>query len=203
MSHPGLSPVEVRRRLERYGLTTEPFDFPERPDQAYVEWLSRDHTGRWPWVSAATPLPPWQLVAAQGWLELSVEDVRAEYARLGFTLPPRADCRESPEDFELLAGGWEVDWSPFRTDRAPSFHQLIEVSENLGLSLRKLTGRLAAYRVRVGMVLPQRPGELDRELFRRDDLPVAQTARDLRDLGVHVGDIAAAVRAALARVPLA
>ncbi|QHC26006.1 wHTH domain-containing protein [Streptomyces sp. GS7] len=166
----GLSPEKVRRRLERYGLKVEPFDFPERPDQAYVNWLSRDHNGKWPWVSADGPLPPWQLVATQGWLDLPAEDVRAEYEHLGFTLPPRAACRESPDDFELLAGNWDVDWSPFRTDRVPDFHQLIEVAENLGLSLRALTNRLAAYRVRTGMVLPQRATELDRELFRYDDL---------------------------------
>ncbi|MFF2146381.1 ATP-binding protein [Kitasatospora sp. NPDC058190] len=301
----GLSPAEVRRRLERYGLEVEPFDFPERPDEAYVQWLSRDHNGEWPWVSAAGPLPPWQLVAAQDWLDLSIEEIRSEYARLGFTLPPRADCRESPEDFVLLAGGPEPGWEPYRTDCAPSFYQLIRASEDLGLSLRKLTSRLAAYRVPVGMVLPQRPSELDRELFRHDDLlliepdrddqpdnpwwfrlspddeipfyllalaardldrrpkelaarlrsyglrvshddlpsdltqrdalrlltadeewmpqpmdppmrlaqlvriarrvdlPIAETARHLRNLGVHVGDVAATVRAALARVPLA
>ncbi|WP_455567676.1 wHTH domain-containing protein [Streptomyces celluloflavus] len=299
----GLNPSEVWRRLERYGLEVEPFDFPDRPDQSYVNWLSRDHNGEWPWVSAIGPLPPWQLVAAQEWSGLSADDVRAEYGRLGFTLPPRAACRESPDDFELLAGKWEVDWSPFRTDRAPTFHQLVEVAERLGLSLRALTSRLAAYRVRTVMVLPQRATELDRELFRYDDLsrigsdefderecpwwfwlspddeipffvlvlaardlgrrprelaarlrsyglrvsredlpqdlthrdalrllttdgrtlpkpmnppmpldqlvqiarrvdlPVADTARHLRDLGVHVGELADTVRAALARVP--
>ncbi|MGW3075691.1 wHTH domain-containing protein [Kitasatospora sp. NPDC001132] len=296
----GLSPLEVRRRLEHYGLTVEPFEFPERPDEMYVDWLSRDHDGMWPWASAAGPLPPWQLMSAQEWSGMSADDVRAEYERLGFTLPPRPNCRESLDDFDLLAGEWEVDWSPFRTDRAPTFHQLMEVAENLGLSLRALTSRLAAYGVRTGMVLPPRPTELDRELFRyedmaqsisdddvwwywlspddeipfyllvlaardlgrrprelaarlrsyglrvsRDDLPpglthgaalrlltadglvmpgpkdppmllahlvrvarcvdlpVQETAQHLRDLGVHVGDLAATVRAALARVPLA
>ncbi|MFI1519428.1 wHTH domain-containing protein [Kitasatospora cineracea] len=299
-----LSPMEVRCRLERYGLEVEPFDFPERPDQEYVNWLSRDHDGKWPWVSAVGPLPPWQLVAAQGWLELSADEVRVEYGRLGFILPPQPVCRESADDFELLAGEWEVEWSPFRTDRAPSFHQLMEVAEGLGLSLRALTNRLAAYQVRTGMVLPQRLTELDRELFRYDDLlridpdapdewrdpwwfrlspddeipffllamaarnlgrrprelaarlrsyglrvsrddlpadltqrdawrlltadnramphpkdppmplaqlvriarhldlPLTETARHLRDLGVHVGDLADTVRAALARVPV-
>ncbi|MER7757126.1 ATP-binding protein [Kitasatospora sp. NPDC097643] len=298
----GLSPAEVRRRLEHYGLVVEPFDFPEQVDQTYVTWLSRDHDGKWPWASAVGPLPPWQLVAAQGWQGLSADEVRDEYEWLGFTLPPPAACPESPDDFELLAGRWDVDWSPFRTDRAPSFHQLMEVAERLGLSLRTLTNRLAAYGIRTGMVLPARPTELDRELFRYDDLidstmenlddvwwfplspddeipffvlvtaardlgrrprelaarlrsyglrvshddlpadltqrealrlltaddgalphptdppmplaqlvriarrvdlPVTQTARHLRNLGVHVPDLATTVRAALARVPLA
>ncbi|MFG2914979.1 ATP-binding protein [Kitasatospora sp. NPDC048298] len=298
----GLSPLEVRRRLERYGLTVEPFEFPKRVDHTYLNWLSQEHDGRWPWASAAGPLPPWQLMSAREWSGLSADDVRAEYEHLGFTLPPQPTCRESLDDFDLLAGEWEVDWSPFRTDRAPTFHQLMEVAENLGLSLRVLTSRLAAYGVRTGMVLPQRQTELDRELFRyedmaqsisdelhdvwwfwlspddeipfyllvlaardlgrrprelaarlrsyglrvsRDDLPsgltqgaalrlltadglvmpgpkdspmllahlvriarcvdlpVQETARHLRDLGVHVGDLAATVRAALARVPLA
>lgn len=166
----GLSTTEVQRRLERYGLKTEPFTFPEQVDQSYVNWLSRDHDGYWPWVSAVGPLPPWQLVAAQSWLDVSADDVRAEYARVGFTLPPRAACREAAADFDLLAGAWEVDWSPFRTDRAPSFHQLLEVAQNLGLTLRALTSRLAAYRVKTGMVLPQRPTGLDLDLFRYDDL---------------------------------
>ncbi|MFI5643095.1 ATP-binding protein [Kitasatospora sp. NPDC051705] len=295
----GLSPAEVRRRLEHYGLAVEPFEFPDGVDQTYVNWLSRDHDGRWPWASAVGPLPPWQLVAAQGWLDLSAEEVRAEYQRLGFALPPRAACQESPDDFELLSGRWEVDWSPFRTDSAPSFHQLLEVAQTQGLSLRALTDKLAAYHVRT-MVLPRRPTELDRELFRYDDvlhstsddmddvwwfrfgpddeipffvlllaardlgrrprelvvrlrsyglrvshddvpadltqrealrlltvddqrlpdltespmrlaqlvriarrvdLPVTRTARHLRDLGVHVPDLAATVRAALAKVP--
>ncbi|MFE4976117.1 ATP-binding protein [Kitasatospora sp. NPDC056651] len=301
----GLSPAEVRHRLERYGVEVEPFDFPEQPDEAYVQWLSRDHNGHWPWLSAARPLPPWRLLAVQEWFELSAEEVRSAYARLGFTLPPRPDCRESPDDFDLLAGAVDPFWSPFLTDRAPRFHELVKASEELGLSLPKLTGRLAAYGVPVGMVLPQRPSELDRELFRHDDLlridpdwddqpnlpwwfrlgpddeipfhllvlaardldrrprelaarlrsyglrvshddlppglsqrealrlltvdeksmpqpmdppmplaqlvriarrvdlPVEETARHLRDLGVHVGDLAATVRAALARVPLA
>lgn len=73
----------------------------------------------------------------------SADDVRAEYARVGFSLLPQAACREPHDDFELLAGKWEVEWSPFRTDRAPSFHQLMEVAQNLGLSLRTLTGRLS------------------------------------------------------------
>ncbi|WP_326615520.1 ATP-binding protein [Streptomyces anulatus] len=298
----GLSPHAVRERLERYGLTVEPFDFPEELDEEYVSRLSRDRNGRWPWVSSTAPLTPWQLVAAQDASELTAEEVRADYERLGFTLPPRADRPESPDDFDLLAGFWEVDWSPFRTDRAPSFHQLMEVAEDLGLSLRTLTTRLAAYRVRTGMTLPQRETELDRDLFRYDsllritgetderdlpwwfsltpddeipffllvlaardlgrrpkelasrlrtyglrvsrgdlppdlgqrdalrlltadeqavprpaeptmplaqlvriarrvDLPVVDTARHLRDLGVHVDDVATTVRAALARVP--
>ncbi|WP_051696062.1 hypothetical protein [Streptomyces sp. NRRL S-244] len=166
----GLSPGEVQHRLERYGLQIEPFTFPEQVDQAYVNWLSRDHEGQWPWVSAIGPLPPWQLVAAQSWLGISADDVRAEYARVGFTLPPRAACPESPADFDLLAGAWEVDWSPFRTDHAPSFHQLMEVAQNLGLSLRALTSQLAAYRVKTGMRLPQRATQLDHDLFRYDDL---------------------------------
>ncbi|MFI7326664.1 ATP-binding protein [Streptomyces rubiginosohelvolus] len=177
----GLSPHELRRRLERYGIAVEPFDFPEKPDEEYVAWLSRDHNGVWPWVSSATPLPPWQLIAAQGWLDLTVDEVRAEYERLGFTLPPRAACPVSPDDFDLLAG-WEADWSPFRTDRAPSFHQLMEVAENLGLSLRTLTTRLAAYGVRVGMTLPKRGTELDRDLFRYDDLLRITGETDERDL---------------------
>ncbi|GGX64698.1 hypothetical protein GCM10010324_07090 [Streptomyces hiroshimensis] len=179
----GLTPDEVRCRLERYGLKVEPFDFPERPDQDYVSWLSRDHDGEWPWVSAGGPLPPWQLVATQGWLGLPADAVRAEYERLGFTLPPQAACRESPDDFDLLAGDWEVEWSPFRTDRAPSFHQLMVVAEDLRLSLRALTSRLAAYRVKTGMVLPQRATELDRELFRYDDLlRVGPDESDERDV---------------------
>jgi hypothetical protein len=299
----GLPPDEVRRRLRCYGLEVEPFDFPERPDQAYVTRLSRGHDGQWPWVSAVGPLPPWQLVAAQGWLGITADEARATYAELGFTLPPPATCPESPDDFDLLAGKWEVDWSPFRTDRAPSFFQLMEVAEDLGLSLRVLTNRLSAYKVRTGMTLPRRPTELDRELFDYDsvlrmnagdgddrddpwwfwlgpddeipffllvlaardlgrrpkelasrlrsyglrvshgdlpgdlshrdalrlltadarsmpkptgppmplaqlvriarsaDLPVVDTARHLRDLGVQVDDVAATVRAALARVP--
>ncbi|GCD44095.1 hypothetical protein [Streptomyces paromomycinus] len=36
---------------------------------------------------------------------------------------------------------------------------------------------------------------------RHAELPVAITARHLRDMGVHVGDLAETVRAALARVP--
>ncbi|WP_167543190.1 hypothetical protein [Streptomyces violaceusniger] len=44
------------------------------------------------------------------------------------------------------------------------------MAKNLGLSLRALTSRLAAYRVKTGMTLPQRATELDRELFRYDDL---------------------------------
>ncbi|MFJ9527315.1 wHTH domain-containing protein [Streptomyces cyaneofuscatus] len=300
----GLPPHEVQRRLERYGLKVEPFDFPEKPDEAYVDWLSRDHTGKWPWVSATEPLPPWQLAATQGWLELTADEVRATYERLGFTLPPRGIARESPGDFDLLAGDWEVEWEPFRTDRAPSFHQLMEVAKNLGLSLRTLIRRLAAYNVKTGMALPQRETELDRDLFqydsllritgdsderdfpwwfllspddeipffllvlaardlgrrpkelasrlrsyglrvshddlppglsqrdalrllvadahavpkptdppmplgqlvriaRRADLPVEETARHLRGLGVHVGDLSDTVRAALARVPSA
>ncbi|MES9505779.1 hypothetical protein ABWJ92_05120 [Streptomyces sp. NPDC000609] len=180
----GLKPGEVQRRIERYGLPVEPFDFPERVDQVYVDRLSQDHDGRWPWVSAVGPLPPWQLVAAQDWSGLSANDVRAGYRRLGFTLPPQAAVRrESPDDFELLAGRWEVDWSPFRTDRAPSFHQLVAVAENLGLSLRTLTSRLADFRVRTGMVLPQRTAQLDRELFRYDDLlQVGPDEADERDV---------------------
>ncbi|MEU7578206.1 ATP-binding protein [Streptomyces sp. NPDC041068] len=296
----GLRPDEVRRRIERYGLEVEPFDLPERPDQECVAWLSQEHNGMWPWVSATRPLPPWQLIAVQGWLELSADDVRAEYERLGFSLPPRATCRELPDDFELLGGYAGSDWSPFWTDRAPDFYQLITVAEELGLSLRSLINRLAKYHVRVGMMLPSRPTELDRELFRcedllrvsdddrdapwwyrlgpddeipffllilasrdlgrrpkelaarlssyglrvsrddlppglnygaalrlltsdeyalplpedppmplaqlvriarRADLPVADTARHLRDLGVQVGDLAETVRTALARVP--
>ncbi|KPI06671.1 hypothetical protein OK074_4110 [Actinobacteria bacterium OK074] len=166
----GLSPEEIRRRLERYGLEVEPFDFPERLDQTYVAWLSQDHDGEWPWVSAVGPLPPWQLIATQRELDLSADDVRAEYGRLGFTLPPRATCRESPDDFELLAGDQEADWPPFQTNRVPSFRQLMGVAGKLGLSLRALTDRLAAYRVSTGMVLPKRATELDRELFRYADL---------------------------------
>ncbi|MFH8608249.1 ATP-binding protein [Streptomyces sp. NPDC018029] len=166
----GLHPAEVKRRIERYGVPVEPFDLPERPDKEYVAWLSQDHNGRWPWVSATRPLPPWQLIAVQGWLGLSADDVRAEYERLGFSLPPRPTCRELPDDFELLGGSDGVDWSPFWTDRAPDFHQLITVAEELGLSLRSLINRLAKYHVRVGMVLPSRPTELDRELFRYEDL---------------------------------
>ncbi|WP_425585842.1 hypothetical protein [Streptomyces longisporus] len=45
----------------------------------YVNRLSRDHDGQWPWVSSVGP-PPWQLVAAQGWLSLTADDVRAERA---------------------------------------------------------------------------------------------------------------------------
>lgn len=67
-------------------------------------------------------------MATQEWLNISADDVRAEYARVGFSLPPRAAHRESSDDFELLAGKWEVEWSPFRTDHAPSFHQLMEVA---------------------------------------------------------------------------
>lgn len=166
----GLPPNEVRRRLEGYGLEVEPFDFPERIDQAYVTRLSRDHDGMWPWVSAVGPLPPWQLVSSQGLLDLGVDEVRAMYADIGFTLPPRANCPESPDDSDLLAGDWEVEWSPFRTDCAPSFHQLMEVAENLGLSLRTLTNRLAEYGVRTGMVLPRRPTALDGELFNYESL---------------------------------
>lgn len=33
----GLSPHAVRERLERYGLSVEPFDFPEELDEEYVE----------------------------------------------------------------------------------------------------------------------------------------------------------------------
>ncbi|MGC5544823.1 ATP-binding protein [Streptomyces griseus] len=178
----GLSPHEVRRRLERYGIAVEPFGFPEKPDEEYVSWLSRDHNGMWPWVSSAAPLPPWQLVAVQGWLDLTAEEVRAEYERLGFTLPPRGGSPESPDDFHLLAGYGEGEWAPFRTDRAPRFHQLVEVAEDLGLSLRTLTTRLAAYGVRVGMTLPQRETELDRDLFRYDDLLRITGEVDDRDL---------------------
>ncbi|MFD5700630.1 wHTH domain-containing protein [Streptomyces lasiicapitis] len=166
----GLHPHEVKRRIERYGVEVEPFDLPERPDQEYVAWLSQDHNGMWPWVSATRPLPPWQLLAVRGWLELSADDVRAEYERLGFSLPPRATCRELPDDFELLGGYDGSDWLPFWTDRTPDFIQLITVAEGLGLSLRSLINRLAKYHVRTAMVLPSRPTELDRELFRYEDL---------------------------------
>ncbi|MFF9346981.1 ATP-binding protein [Streptomyces sp. NPDC014734] len=166
----GLTPADVRRRLERYGLEVEPFVFPERPDRTYVNWLSQEHEGKSPWASAVAPLPPWQLVAARSWSGLSAEEVRDRYERLGFVLPPRATCRESSADFDLLAGDWGVEWEPFRTDRAPTFFQLMEVSHHLGLSLRALTDRLAAYRVRTGMVLPRRTSEIDRDLFNYDDL---------------------------------
>ncbi|MFF3271721.1 ATP-binding protein [Streptomyces chrestomyceticus] len=166
----GLEPGEVKRRLERYSLEVQPFVLPDRPDQTYVNWLSQDHDGKWPWVSAAKPLTPWQILFTQNKLGCSAEDVRAEYGRLGFELPPRPTSRESPDDLRLLAGCGDVGWPPFRTDRVPGFYQLVDVSDDLGIGLRALVNRLAAYRVRTGMVLPQRASELDRDLFSRDDL---------------------------------
>ncbi|MGW2682498.1 wHTH domain-containing protein [Streptomyces sp. NPDC001414] len=92
-------------------------------------WLSRDNDGQWPWVSAAGPFPPWQLVATQGWLNNSANEVRAECVRVGFSLLPQAACRVPPDEFEILAGKWEAEWSSFRTDRAPSLHRLMEVAQ--------------------------------------------------------------------------
>ncbi|MEU6962810.1 hypothetical protein [Streptomyces chrestomyceticus] len=39
-------------------------------------------------------------------------------------------------------------------------------------------------------------------IARHADLPVALAAQYLHDMGVHVGDLAETVRAALARVPI-
>ncbi|MEU5586868.1 wHTH domain-containing protein [Streptomyces chrestomyceticus] len=166
----GLDPREVQYRIEQYGLKVQPFDFPDWPDQTYVNWLSEGHDGQWPWLDADRPLTPWQILAAQIRMGWSADDARAAYGCLGFELPPRPTCRSSPDDLQLLAGRGEAFWAPFRTDRAPEFHQLIDVSAHLGLSIRTLLNRLAAYWVKTEMVLPQRATELDRELFSRDDL---------------------------------
>lgn len=182
----GLGPREVQRRLERYGVRVQPFDHPERPDQTYVNWLSQGHDGQWPWVSAVRSASPWLILATQTKLGRSAKDVRAEYARLGFGLSPPPACRESPGDLELLAGHGENDWAPFRTDRAPGFLQLMEVSERASISLRALLSRLAAYRVRTVMALPQRATELDRDLFSRGDLARVGSLLPERE-GAHPG----------------
>ncbi|MBB4949408.1 hypothetical protein F4556_004943 [Kitasatospora gansuensis] len=165
----GLSPAEVRRRLEAFRVTVEEFGFPVALDEEMLKWLSLGCTGHGPWLSLGRMLSPAQLLAAQREWRLPYDEVVDEYRRLGFLLPPVPTGPEQDDDLRLLSG--TDQFGPIPADKVPGYGELFALAQGSGQSLAHVIERLAVYGIRVELRVPQYPTSLDDDLLADSSTP--------------------------------
>ncbi|GGU87841.1 hypothetical protein GCM10010260_21730 [Streptomyces filipinensis] len=162
----GLSAEEVAARLRQFGFSIPTTSVPVlEPDDLRV--LSRDATGRSPWLDPGEPVHPAHIILTAAATGHTPEHVISRLAELGHRVGPFPVPRQEPGDLRILSQNC-TESAPW-LDRDASVHpaQIVRAASVTGRTVDHVSSRLAQFGLRAATRVPQ-PEPDDARIISRD-----------------------------------